>query len=60
MHIILMCVCLSDMGKGQKCTNIFVFQSNTGFVLCLLAISEMFCRKKKLKPQMLLKMVNTY
>lgn len=55
-----MCVCLSDMGKGQKCTNIFVFQSNTGFVLCLLAISEMFCRKKKLKPQMLLKMVNTY
>lgn len=55
-----MCICLSDMRKGQKCMNIFVFQSNIGFVLCLLPISEMLCRKKKLKPQMLLKMVNTY
>jgi len=36
MLMFLMSLCLSDMGKGQECINIFVFQSNTGFVHCLL------------------------
>lgn len=54
-----MCVCLADMGKGQECISIFVFQNNASFVPCLVQISEMVCRKKKWKTQMLMKMVKT-